>query len=139
MKLINALEYRENFWHFPKNPWHLWNKGIKVSWLVTKKHGSMVSLQKYFCHFYIMQFLWDILSVLNIEYPIIIDGVTPLMMACNSPSYTVPFNKSLEVVKLLVNNGANVKATNRKRMDALMHAACNGWTECVKYYPNEVN
>lgn len=48
------------------------------------------------------------------------------MMASNSPSYTVPFDKSLEVVKLLVNNGADVKATNRKRMDALMHAACNG-------------
>lgn len=61
------------------------------------------------------------------------DGVTPLMMACNSPSYTVPFNKSLEVVKLLVNNGANVKAINRKRMDALMHAACNGNLLVVEY------
>lgn len=48
------------------------------------------------------------------------------MMACNCPDYTAPFEKSLAVVKLLIEHGASVQTINRKRMDALMYAACNG-------------
>lgn len=54
------------------------------------------------------------------------DAITPLMMACNCPDYTSPQEKSFEVVKLLVEKGARTDAINRKRMDALMYAACNG-------------
>ncbi|XP_048524666.1 ankyrin repeat, SAM and basic leucine zipper domain-containing protein 1 isoform X2 [Dendroctonus ponderosae] len=61
------------------------------------------------------------------------DAVSPLMMACNCPDYTAPFEKSLEVIKLLVENGASVQAINRKRMDALMYAACNGHLPAVEY------
>ncbi|XP_050303429.1 ankyrin repeat, SAM and basic leucine zipper domain-containing protein 1-like [Anthonomus grandis grandis] len=59
--------------------------------------------------------------------------MTVLMMACNCPEYTAPFEKSFKVIKLLVDNGANVKQINRKRMDALMYAACNGNLLAVEY------
>ncbi|KAJ8970952.1 hypothetical protein NQ317_014060 [Molorchus minor] len=61
------------------------------------------------------------------------DGCTPLMMACNCPKNTSPYKKSLEVIKQLVETGANVKAINRKRMTALMFASNNGNLEAVKY------
>ncbi|XP_018578461.1 ankyrin repeat, SAM and basic leucine zipper domain-containing protein 1-like, partial [Anoplophora glabripennis] len=61
------------------------------------------------------------------------DGCTALMMACNCPNTTSPFEKSLEVIKQLVENGANVKEINRKRMTALMFAANNGNLKAVQY------
>lgn len=67
------------------------------------------------------------------------DGVTALMMACNCPDSTSPFEKSLEVIKLLVEKGANVHTINRKRMDALMYAACIGNLSALKYLVPKAN
>ncbi|KAJ8945177.1 hypothetical protein NQ314_009309 [Rhamnusium bicolor] len=61
------------------------------------------------------------------------DGCTALMMACNCPKNTSPFAESLDVIKQLVEQGANVKAINRKRMTALMFAANVGNLPAVKY------
>ncbi|CAG9766733.1 unnamed protein product [Ceutorhynchus assimilis] len=58
---------------------------------------------------------------------------TPLMMVCSCPDYTSPFEKSFEVIKMLVEKGADVRAINRKRMDALMYAACTGNLLAVEY------
>ncbi|XP_066144033.1 ankyrin repeat, SAM and basic leucine zipper domain-containing protein 1 [Euwallacea fornicatus] len=67
------------------------------------------------------------------------DGVTPLMMACSCPSYTAPYQKSFEVVKLLVEKGAVVTVINRKKMDALMYAASNGNLLVVEYLLPKAN
>ncbi|CAG9833964.1 unnamed protein product [Diabrotica balteata] len=61
------------------------------------------------------------------------DGCTALMLACNCPRETSPYTESLKIVKLLVEKGANVKATNRKKMTALMFAADAGNLPVVKY------
>lgn len=61
------------------------------------------------------------------------DGCSALMMACNCPSTTSPFEKTLDIIKQLVKNGAIVKAINRKRMTALMFAASNGNLKAVEY------
>ncbi|CAH1115420.1 unnamed protein product [Psylliodes chrysocephalus] len=61
------------------------------------------------------------------------DGCTALMMACSCPKETSPYSESLKVIKNLVGKGANVKATNRKRMTALMFAADTGNLPAVKY------
>ncbi|KAJ8918142.1 hypothetical protein NQ315_011599 [Exocentrus adspersus] len=61
------------------------------------------------------------------------DECSALMMACNCPNSTSPFTESLNVIKQLVENGADVKAINRKRMTALMFAANNGNLEAVRY------
>lgn len=62
-----------------------------------------------------------------------LDGMTALMMACNCPQQTSPFEESYKIVKMLVENGANVTTTNRKRMTALMFAANSGNLLIVKY------
>lgn len=55
------------------------------------------------------------------------------MMACNCPPQTSPYEESYKIVKMLVENGANVKSINRKRMTALMFAANAGNLMVVKY------
>lgn len=59
--------------------------------------------------------------------------MTALMMACNCPQQTSPFDETYKIVKMLVENGANVKSINRKRMTALMFAANAGNLLVVKY------
>ncbi|XP_019872884.2 delta-latroinsectotoxin-Lt1a [Aethina tumida] len=61
------------------------------------------------------------------------NGHTPLMLACNCPNYTTNFSKSLQIIQKLVENGADVNKTDRKRMNALMFAASNGNLEAIKY------
>ncbi|KAG5894902.1 hypothetical protein JTB14_030607 [Gonioctena quinquepunctata] len=61
------------------------------------------------------------------------DGITALMMACNCPKPTSPFTESLKVIERLVDNGANPKSINRKRMTALMFSANVGNLPAVKY------
>ncbi|XP_028138661.1 ankyrin repeat, SAM and basic leucine zipper domain-containing protein 1 [Diabrotica virgifera virgifera] len=61
------------------------------------------------------------------------DGCTALMLACNCPRETSPYTESLKIVKLLIEKGVNVKATNRKKMTALMFAADAGNLPVVKY------
>ncbi|XP_030767407.1 ankyrin repeat, SAM and basic leucine zipper domain-containing protein 1 [Sitophilus oryzae] len=61
------------------------------------------------------------------------DFMTAVMLACSCPSYTSPFEKSLEVLNVLVDNGANVRAINRKRVNALMIAATTGNILAVEY------
>lgn len=59
--------------------------------------------------------------------------MTPLMMSCNCPEQTSSFEQSYKIVKILVENGANVKSINRKRMTALMFAANSGNLQVVKF------
>lgn len=59
--------------------------------------------------------------------------MTALMMACNCPEQTSPFEETHKIVKILVENGVNVKSINRKRMTALMFAANSGNLLVVKY------
>lgn len=54
------------------------------------------------------------------------------MAACNCPSSCSPPEKSLDVVKQLLENGADVNALTRRRMTALMYACSNGNLEVVK-------
>lgn len=55
------------------------------------------------------------------------------MMACNCPKETSPFENTLDIIKELIEYGANVTAINRKRITPLMFAANNGHLEAVKY------
>ncbi|CAH0559298.1 unnamed protein product [Brassicogethes aeneus] len=68
------------------------------------------------------------------------DGFSALMMACNCPPYTATYENTLEIIKLLVEKGANPKLTDRKRMSAIMFASGNGHLEAVKFlYPLSEN
>lgn len=59
--------------------------------------------------------------------------MTTLMMACNCPSDTSPYEETYKIVKILIENGANAKSINRKRINALMFAANAGNLMVVKY------
>lgn len=59
--------------------------------------------------------------------------MTLLMMACNCPAETAPFEESCKIVKILIENGANARSINRKRITALMFAANAGNLSVVKY------
>ncbi|KAL3276688.1 hypothetical protein HHI36_012058 [Cryptolaemus montrouzieri] len=60
------------------------------------------------------------------------DGHTTLMLACNCPETTTPFEESCKVIELLLDMGVNPKIINRKRMTALMFAANNGNLEALE-------
>lgn len=55
------------------------------------------------------------------------------MAACNCPNTCADPKESFEIAKYLVGNGANVNATTRKRINALMFAASSGNLEIVKF------
>lgn len=57
------------------------------------------------------------------------DKYTPLMAACSCPESET--TQTLEAVTYLIENGANVKATNRKRKTALMFAAGAGNVQVI--------
>lgn len=55
------------------------------------------------------------------------------MAACACPEACAPFPNSLEVVKLLINKGANVNLQDRTRMTALTYAAKIGNLDVVNF------
>lgn len=55
------------------------------------------------------------------------------MAACSCPSTCADPKDSFEIVKYLVEKGANVNAITRKRINALMFAASSGNLQVVKF------
>lgn len=68
----------------------------------------------------------------RIHHVVIADKYTVLMAACSVPESSTNPAKAFEIVKCLLEKGANPKAITRKRMTALMYAASNGNLDIVK-------